>query len=382
MESSQRRLNTLSRHLESAPTYASEVRPGHTECPVTHHDYKNVYPRLLDNRPVRVLVTGAAGNIAYAIAFAVARGELFGPQVRVALHLLDIAPMADALKGVTMELDDCAFPLLAEVVATTDVKTAFTNVDVALLVGAFPRQKGMERKDLLKKNCAIFEEQGKALDQYASRDVKVVVVGNPANTNAAIAMANAPSIPKKNFSALTRLDHNRAQSQVAKRLGVPVQNVQNVVIWGNHSSTQYPDVNLAYVEDFPAKGIKTPVRPALNDEKWVQGEFISTVQQRGAAVIQARKLSSAASAANAVLNHMQDWLQGTPSGKIVSMAVASDGSYGIPADVMYSFPVTCASGDWKIVQGLKLDEFSRKKLDATLQELQEEKTEAFSFLKK
>jgi len=328
------------------------------------------------------LVNTVTGNIAYAIAFAVARGELFGPQNRIALHLLDIPPMAEALKGVTMELDDCAFPLLAEVVATTDVKTAFTGIDVALLVGAFPRQKGMERKDLLKKNCAIFEEQGKALDQYASRDVKVVVVGNPANTNAAIAMANAPSIPKKNFSALTRLDHNRAQSQVAKRLGVPVQNVHNVVIWGNHSSTQYPDVNLAYVDHFPAQNIRTPIRPALNDDKWVQGEFISTVQLRGAEIIKARKLSSAASAANAVLNHVQDWLQGTPSGKIVSMAVASDGSYDIPQDVMYSFPVTCAGGDWKIVKGLKIDEFSRKKMEATLQELVEEKAEAFSFLKK
>ncbi|PRP88757.1 malate dehydrogenase [Planoprotostelium fungivorum] len=382
MESSQRRLNNLSRHLEATPTYASEVRPGHTECPVTHHDYKDVYPRLLDNRPVRVLITGAAGNIAYAIAFAVARGELFGPQNKIALHLLDIAPMADALKGVQMELEDCAFPLLSEIVATTDVKKGFSNVDVALLIGAFPRQKGMERKDLLKKNCAIFQEQGKALDQYASRDVKVVVVGNPANTNAAIAMANAPSIPKKNFSALTRLDLNRAKSQIAIRLGAPVQNVHNVIIWGNHSSTQYPDVNSSYVHDYPSRGLSTPTRPAINDEKWLQNEFITTVQLRGAEIIKARKLSSAASAANAVLNHVQDWLQGTASGEIASMAVASDGSYGIPKDVLYSFPVTCSRGEWQVVQGLKIDAFSRVKMDATLKELQEEKEEAFGFLTK
>eukprot|EP01117_Protostelium_nocturnum_P000011 TRINITY_DN1001_c0_g1_i1.p1 TRINITY_DN1001_c0_g1~~TRINITY_DN1001_c0_g1_i1.p1 ORF type:complete len:382 (+),score=161.83 TRINITY_DN1001_c0_g1_i1:80-1225(+) len=379
-ETQKRRIEKLSSHLTPNPAYATQVKPGHTECPVTHHDYKDVYAPLLEGRPIRVLVTGAAGNIAYAIAFAIARGSLFGPTTKIALHLLDIPPMSDALKGVQMELEDCAFPLLSEIVATTDVKTAFTKVDVAFLVGAFPRAKGMERKDLLKKNCTIFEEQGKALDQYSSRDVKVIVVGNPANTNCAIAMANAPSIPKRNFSAMTRLDHNRALSQLSNRLKVPVDQIHNVAIWGNHSSTQYPDVSSASA--VLSNGHSLPLRSAVNDDNWLHGDFITVVQQRGAEIIKARKLSSAASAANAAINHVSDWLQGTPKGEFVSMAVASDGSYGIPKDVIYSFPVTCSGGNWKVVQGLSVSAFSRGKMDATLKELEEEKAEAFSFLKK
>jgi malate dehydrogenase len=312
----------------------------------------------------------------------IANGQMFGPHQKVFLNLLDIPPMAEALKGVEMEIQDGAFPLVQEVLVSTDVKLAFTNVDVAILVGAFPRQKGMERKDLLKKNCAIFQEQGKALDQYASRNVKVLVVGNPANTNCAIAMANAPSLPKENFSALTRLDHNRAKAQIAIKLGTDVTNVHNVVIWGNHSSTQYPDVNLGYVNHYPSHNLQTPVRTAVSDDSWIQNTFISTVQLRGAEIIKARKLSSAASAAQAIVGHVRDWLLGTRDGEIVSMAVASDGSYDIPRDIIYSFPVTCSQGQWKIVQGLRIDEFSRKKMQITLEELQDEKTEAFSFLQK
>jgi len=302
---------------------------------------------------------------------------MLGHDQPVILHLLDIAPMMEALNGVVMELEDGAFPLVHGIVATADVKEAFDKVNYALLVGAMPRKEGMERKDLLAANAGIFKVQGKALSDHADRNVKVVVVGNPANTNALLAQASAPSLPKENFSALTRLDHNRAKGQIAKRLKIPVDHVHNVVIWGNHSSTQYPDVSLGSVT---INGKKVPVADAVNDQAYLQGEFISTVQQRGAAVIKARKLSSAASAATAIVNHMRDWIHGTAEGEIISMAVISDGSYNIPAGLMFSFPVTCSGGKWKIVQGLPVSEFSRKKLDETTKELEDEKKQAFEFL--
>jgi len=307
----------------------------------------------------------------------IARGDMLGADQPVILHLLDIPMALEGLKGVVMELEDGAFPLLAGVVATTDVKEAFTGVKYALLPGAFPRKDGMERKDLLKANAKIFKEQGKALNDYADRDVKVLVIGNPANTNALIAQACAPSLPKQNFSALTRLDHNRAKSAVAKRLNVNVGDVKNVVIWGNHSSTQYPDVNHGIVH---LHGKDHPVREAVKDDAWLNGEFIAAVQQPGAAVIKARKLSSAASAATAIVHHMRDWIFGTTQGEFVSMAVISDGSYGVAEGLMYSFPVTCSGGHWKIVQGLKIDEFSRQKMDATAAELTDEKQAAWEFI--
>jgi len=269
-----------------------------------------------------------------------------------------------------MEITDCAFPLVRGVVATTSVEEAFKDVEYALLVGAFPRREGMERKDLLLKNAAIFREQGAALDKFAKKSVKVVVVGNPANTNAYLAMTNAPSIPRENFSALTRLDHNRAKSQIAARLKIPVTHVHNVVIWGNHSSTQYPDVSHGYISSDSGK---QSVRDAIKDDAYLQGDFITVVQQRGAAIIKARKLSSAASAAKAIIDHMRDWIFGTAEGEIVSMGVASDGSYEVPKDLIYSFPVTCKDGKYTIVQGLSVDEFSRKKMDLTAAELTDEK---------
>jgi len=317
------------------------------------------------------LVTGAAGQIAYSLIFLVAKGDLLGPDQPVILHLLDIPMCQEGLNGVVMEITDCAFPLIRGVVATTSVEEAFNGIEYALLVGAFPRREGMERKDLLLKNAAIFKEQGAALDKFAKKTVKVVVVGNPANTNAYLAMTNAPSIPRENFSALTRLDHNRAKSQIAARLNVPVPQVHNVIIWGNHSSTQYPDISHGYVTSSSGK---QSIRDAIKDDTYLQGEFITCVQQRGAAIIKARKLSSAASAAKAIIDHMRDWIFGTPENEIISMAVVSDGSYDVPKDLIYSFPVTCKGGKYSIVQGLSIDEFSRKKMDLTAAELTEEKT--------
>jgi len=327
------------------------------------------------SEPARVLITGAAGQIAYSLIFLVARGELLGPNREVILHLLDVPFCKEALSGVEMEIVDCAFPLLKGFVATTDVKEAFTGIDYALLVGAFPRKEGMERKELLEKNAGIFKEQGAALDKYASKNVKVVVVGNPANTNALLAQLSAPSIPKENFSALTRLDHNRAKAQIAIRAKVTPAQVHNVVIWGNHSSTQYPDVSNGFV--LSASGEKKSVKEAVGDDSYLQGEFITTVQQRGAAVIKARKLSSAASAAKAIVDHMRDWIVGTPEGEYVSMGVTSDGNpYGVPEGLIYSFPVTTKNGTWTIVKDLSIDSFSRSKLEATANELVEEKSQA------
>jgi len=328
--------------------------------------------------PKKVLITGAAGQIAYSLVFQVARGDLLGYDQPIILHLLDIPQAVEGLQGVVLELEDCALPLLTSVVATTDVKEAFSGVDYALLVGAMPRREGMERADLLKANAAIFKTQGKALNDYSSKNVKVVVVGNPANTNALLALTSAPDIPKENFSALTRLDHNRARSQIASRLKVNINQVHDVFIWGNHSSTQYPDVSNGYVTD--NKGGKVSVHDAIKDDAYLHGDFIKTVQQRGAAVIKLRKLSSAASAAKAIVDHVHDWVFGTPEGEAVSMAVYSDGSYGVKEGVIFSFPVTIKNGKVSIVQGLPISDFSRQQIKATEEELFSEKEAALQFL--
>jgi malate dehydrogenase len=316
--------------------------------------------------PVRVAVTGAAGQIGYSLLFRIASGQMLGEDQPVALQLLEITPALDALKGVAMELEDCAFPLLTEIVQTDDPNVAFGDVDYALLVGSRPRSKGMERKDLLEANGAIFTVQGRALSANAASGVKVLVVGNPANTNALIAMSNAADIPNRSFTAMTRLDHNRAKAQLAMKTGVTVNDVTRMTIWGNHSATQYPDVFHAEVEGRNAAEL-------VADQAWIEGDFIPTVQQRGAAIIEARGLSSAASAANAAIAHVRDWALGTPEGDWVSMAIPSDGSYGVPEGLMSSFPVTCSGGQYSIVQGLDIDEFSQGRIDATVAELVEER---------
>lgn len=315
--------------------------------------------------PVRVTVTGAAGQISYSLIFRIAAGDMLGPEQPVILQLLEITPAMGALQGVVMELNDCAFPLLQGVVATDDPNVAFKDTDYALLVGARPRGPGMERSDLLKANAAIFSVQGKALNAHASRQVKVLVVGNPANTNALIAQKNAPDLNPRNFTAMMRLDHNRSLSQLAAKTGAHVTDVRHMVVWGNHSSTQYPDISHATVKAKAATG--------LVDRNWYVNEFIPTVQQRGAAIIKARGASSAASAAAAALDHMRDWALGSAKDDWVSMAVLSDGSYGIAKDIMYSFPMVCKKGEWEIVQGLKTDDFSRERMQQTEQELLQEK---------
>lgn len=327
--------------------------------------------------PVRVLVTGAAGQIGYALVPLIARGAMLGPDQPVILHMLDIGIAAEALNGVKMELVDAAFPLLKGVLATTDVVEACTGVNIAVMVGGFPRKEGMERKDVMSKNVSIYKSQASALEEHAAKNCKVVVVANPANTNALILKEFAPSIPEKNITCLTRLDHNRALGQISERLNIQVSDVKNVIIWGNHSSTQYPDVSHATVTT--QDGEKS-VRELVADEVWLRGDFITTVQQRGAAIIKARKFSSALSAASSACDHIRDWVLGTPEGSWVSMGVYSDGSYDVPAGLIYSFPVTCVNGEWSIVQGLQIDEFSRKKLDATAEELTEEKALAYSCL--
>ena len=315
--------------------------------------------------PVRVAVTGAAGQIGYALLFRIAAGDMLGPDQPVILHLLEITPALPALNGVVMELDDCAFPLLAGVVATDDANVAFKDVDYALLVGARPRGPGMERKDLLSANGAIFGPQGKALNTHAKRDVKVLVVGNPANTNALIAQANAPDLDPKCFTAMVRLDHNRAKALLAAKTGAHNTDVAKMIIWGNHSSTQYPDIHHATVKGKPAM--------SLVDQDWYEKEFIPTVQQRGAAIIKARGASSAASAASAAIDHMRTWALGTVEGDWVSMGIPADGSYGIQPGVIYGYPVTCKDGKYAIVQGLEIDDFSRARMDATDKELREER---------
>jgi len=316
---------------------------------------------------VRVAVTGAAGQIGYSILFRIASGEMLGKDQPVILQLLEIPDdkAQAALRGVMMELDDCAFPLLAGMSAASDAKVAFKDAEIAILVGARPRTKGMERKDLLEANGAIFTVQGKALNEVANRGVKVLVVGNPANTNAYIAMKSAPRLPRENFTAMLRLDHNRSLSQLAAKTGKSVDSIEKMIVWGNHSPTMYPDYRFATIGGQPAPKV-------VNDEKWYRDTFLPTVGKRGAAIIEARGLSSAASAANAAIDHMRDWVTGT-NGKWITMGIASDGSYGIPDGTMYGFPVTCAGGKYQIVKGLEIDEFSRGKMDATLKELQEER---------
>jgi malate dehydrogenase len=315
--------------------------------------------------PLNVAITGAAGQIGYALIFRVASGALLGPDTRVNLHLLEITPALQALQGVVMELNDCAFPTLNRVVATDDAMIAFRDCQIALLVGARPRGPGMERKDLLLANAQIFSAQGKALNEVADRKVRVLVVGNPANTNALIARANARDLDPRSFTAMTRLDHNRALWQLAEKTGAHVSEIRRMTIWGNHSSTQYPDLRHAEVAGKPAK--------SLVSQQWIEESFIPIVQQRGAAVIKARGASSAASAASAAIDHMRSWLNGTREGDWVSMSVPADGSYGIPEGVIYSYPVTIAGGEYRIVPGLAVDELSRKRMDATLAELREER---------
>lgn len=315
--------------------------------------------------PVRVAVTGAAGQISYSLLFRIAAGEMLGPDQPVILQLLEITPAMNALNGVAMELNDCAFPLLHEIVMTDDANVAFKDTNYAMLVGARPRGPGMERGDLLSANGQIFQPQGKAINAHAARDVKVLVVGNPANTNALIAMRNAPDLSPSQFTAMTRLDHNRAISQLAEKTGSAVSDISKITIWGNHSATQYPDINHAMVGGKAATD--------LVDQGWVRDEFIPRVQKRGAEIIDARGASSAASAAHAALEHMRDWVGGSPEGGWLSMGVPSDGSYGIPEGVIYSYPVTCGGGEYQVVQGLDIDEFSRENMDATLKELQEER---------
>ncbi|XP_012253620.2 malate dehydrogenase, cytoplasmic isoform X2 [Athalia rosae] len=327
--------------------------------------------------PINVVVTGAAGQIAYSLLYQLAAGSVFGPEQPINLRLLDIPPMMDVLQGVVMELEDLALSLLREVTPTADPAVAFKDAAAAFLVGAMPRKQGMERKDLLAANVKIFKVQGEALDKFARKDIKVLVVGNPANTNALICSHYAPSIPKENFTAMTRLDQNRAQAALAARLSVPVDKVENVIIWGNHSSTQFADASHA-VATLPS-GAK-PVPAAINDNAWLNGEFLEKIQKRGAAVIAARKMSSAMSAAKAAGDHMKDWWIGTQPGKWVSMGVVSDGSYGIPRDIVFSFPVTVENHQFKIVQGLSISDFARSKLNITAKELEEERTEANSVL--
>ncbi|KAK9095466.1 hypothetical protein Scep_026935 [Stephania cephalantha] len=327
--------------------------------------------------PIRVLVTGAAGQVGYALVPMIARGAMLGPDQPVILHLLDVEPRSEALNGVKMELIDAAFPLLKGVIATTDAVEACMGVDLAIMVGGFPRKEGMERKEVMSKNVSIYKAQASALERHAAPNCKVLVIANPANTNALILKEFAPSIPPKNITCLTRLDHNRALGQISERLDIQVSDVKNVIIWGCHSSTQYPDVNHSTVS---TNSGEISVRELVADDKWLINEFITTVQQRGTAIIKARKLSSALSAASSACDHIRDWVLGTPKGTWVSMGVYSDGSYGIPAGLIYSFPVTCEKGEWSIVQGLKIDEFSRSKMDATANELLEEKSLAYSCL--
>jgi len=318
------------------------------------------------NRPVRVAITGAAGQIGYQLCFRIAAGDMLGPDQPVILQLLEITPALGALEGVVMELGDCAFPLLADIVATDNAELAFQDTDYALLVGARPRGPGMERADLLSANGKIFGPQGAAMNKVASREIKVLVVGNPANTNSLIARAAAPDLDPRNFTAMTRLDHNRALAQLSDQIGTHHSNISKMIVWGNHSSTQYPDIRFTEVDgDSVAGGV---------DQGWYRDTFIPDVQQRGAAIIKARGASSAASAASAAIDHIRSWALGTPEGEWVSMSVPADGSYGIEPGIIYSFPCICEDGDYRIVQGLEIDEFSRSRMDATEKELREERT--------
>ena len=316
--------------------------------------------------PIRVTITGAAGQIGYATLFRIANGDMLGHEQPIILQLLDLPQAQTMLRGVMMELEDCAFPLLQQIIITDDPKVAFRDTEIALLIGARPRGKGMERKDLIEANGVIFSAQGKLLNEYAARHVKVLVVGNPANTNALIAMKNAPELDPRNFSSMMRLDHNRAIAQVAQKLFQPIHDIKKMIVWGNHSGTQYPDLNHAEIRG-------TLVRDLLPDPDWVENEFIPTVQKRGAAVIEARGLSSAASAANAAISHIHDWMLGAHHNNWVSMGVPSDGSYGIPEGVIYGFPVRCKQGEYHIVQDLPISELGRKHMEGSYRELVEER---------
>jgi malate dehydrogenase len=316
--------------------------------------------------PIRITVTGAAGQIGYGILFRIASGQMLGPDTPVILQLLEVTPALGALNGVKMELDDCAYSPLVDVITTDDANVAFGDADIALLIGAMPRKDGMERADLLTANGGIFKPQGRAIAKNAKKDVKVLVVGNPANTNAFIAMSNAPEIDPKQFTAMTRLDHNRAVAQLAQRVGKPVTSIKKMTIWGNHSASQYPDLYNCEVDGKNAAAI-------VNDETWTRETFIPTVAKRGAAIIKARGLSSAASAGTAAMDHVRNWVHGTPAGDWVSMSVPSDGSYGVPAGLISSFPCTCVNGEYSIVQGLSINDFSRKMIDASVAELIDER---------
>jgi malate dehydrogenase len=320
----------------------------------------------VSDSPVKVAVTGAAGQIGYAILFRIASGQLLGPETPVQLSLLEIPDAVKAAEGTAMELDDCAFPLLAGIDISDDPNHAFDGVNIALLVGARPRSKGMERSDLLEANGGIFKPQGEALNKHAASDIKVLVVGNPANTNCLIAKSNAPDIPGERFTAMTRLDHNRAVAQLSKKAGAPVSDITNMTIWGNHSATQYPDI-------FHAKVKGQNAAELVDDQEWLENDFIPTVQKRGAAIIEARGASSAASAANAAIDHVHDWVLGTPSNDWVSMAIPSDGTYGVAEGIISSFPVTCSGGTYEVVTGLELNDFSQARLEATVKELEEER---------
>jgi len=350
----------------------AHISPSSSTSPVISH-----CSAKYSKSPIRVVITGAAGQIGYALLPLIATGQMFGTDQPVILHLLEVEVVLKALNGVVMELLDSAFPLVAGIVATADPTVGFKDVDACILVGAFPRKQGMERADLLGKNASIFEAQGKAIEQYASRNVKILVVGNPANTNCLIARHFAPSIPDQNWSAMTRLDHHRAAAQISEKLHVPVSHVKNVIIWGNHSATQYPDANHAIV-DVPRTGL-TPV-PKLLDPAYLQNQLVPIVQKRGAEVIAARGLSSALSAAIAITAHVRDWWSGTAPGEWVSMGIISDGSYNIPKGLVFSFPVTIQNGKWKIVQGLKFDEYGKKAIQVTTEELIQEKELAFGKL--
>lgn len=320
----------------------------------------------MNQNPIRIAVTGAAGQIGYSLVFRIASGQLCGSNQPVILQLLEIPPAMGALEGVAMELDDCAFPLLKEIELSDQAEQAFNEANIALLVGSRPRSKGMERKDLLEANGEIFTVQGSALNEKAAEDLRVLVVGNPANTNCLIAMNNAPDIPKQRFSAMTRLDHNRAITQVAQRLEISTTEIKNMTIWGNHSATQYPDLFNCKVSDKSAAEV-------IDDRDWIENIFIPSVQQRGASIIEARGASSAASAANAAIDHVRDWISETPENDWVSMAICSDGSYGVEEGLISSFPVTCSKGDWEIVKDLELEDFSRIKIDTSVKELSEER---------
>jgi malate dehydrogenase len=359
--SASRRLGQIVSHLSASPV----------DLPLFQS------PCVGSGKPVRVVVTGAAGQIGYAILPLIASGLMLGPSQTVILHLLEIEPAMKSLHGVVMELVDCAFPLLVGIVPTSDPAVAFKDVDVALLVGSFPRKPGMERGDLLGKNGAIFEVQGKAIEKYASRNVKILVVGNPANTNCVILRQFAPSIPDKNFTAMTRLDHHRAAGQISQKVGVPVNQVKNVTIWGNHSATQYPEANYAVIQ---APGQPSKQVTQIVDKSYLEGPFVPTVQKRGAEVLAARGLSSALSAAYAAVSHVRDWWAGTAPGEWVSMGVVSDGSYGVPKGLVYSFPVTVKNGEWEIVQGLSFNEFGKAAVKTTTEELLQERELAFQKL--